>query len=50
MPASPNRNGVEEHLASDIDGVVHFTTVDDFSDAYGDTSQIIIRITVESVP
>jgi len=34
----------------DVEGIIHFTTVDDFTEVYGSTSEIIIRIWVTSEP
>lgn len=34
--------------ANDVEGVIHFTTVEDFTGRYGATSSIVIRIEVES--
>jgi hypothetical protein len=35
---------------NDVEGVIHFTTVDDFTGRYGATSSIVIRIGVNSCP
>ena len=35
--------------ANDIEGIIHFTTVDDFTGQYGSTSKITIKIWVSSV-
>ncbi len=36
--------------ADDVEGLIHFTTVDDFTGQYGSTSTILIRIWVTSEP
>jgi hypothetical protein len=35
---------------NDVEGIIHFTTVDDFTGQYGSTSEIVIRIWVTSEP
>ncbi|MGI9822764.1 SipW-dependent-type signal peptide-containing protein [Agromyces sp. Marseille-Q5079] len=35
---------------NDVQGIIHFTTIDDFTGQYGSTSQIVIKIWVISVP
>ena len=48
-PTSPIVGGTANDPVDDIEGVIHFTTVDDFTGNYGVTSTIVIKITVESV-
>lgn len=35
---------------NDVEGIIHFTTVEDFTGRYGSTSEIVIRIWVGSEP
>ncbi|MET0843340.1 MAG: hypothetical protein ABWY23_05790 [Mycetocola sp.] len=48
-PASPVSGGVPSNPPDDIEGVIHFTTVDDFAAVYGNSTRIVIKIDVESV-
>ncbi|WP_395243626.1 hypothetical protein ACGGZK_16065 [Agromyces sp. MMS24-K17] len=48
IPAGSCEPPEVEDPANDVEGVIHFTTVDDFSGVYGATSTIVIRIEVMS--
>lgn len=48
IPANSCENVVDP--LNDVAGIVHFTTVDDFTGLYGSTSEILIRIWVTSEP
>lgn len=48
IPAGSCAPSDVEDPPNDLEGVIHFTTVDDFTGAYGATSNITIRIEVTS--
>ena len=50
IPANSCEPATVQDPVNDIEGVIHFTTVQDFTGRYGATSSIIIRIGVNSCP
>jgi hypothetical protein len=48
IPANSCEPASVEDPVNDVEGVIHFTTVDDFTGVYGATTTIVIRIEVTS--
>jgi hypothetical protein len=50
IPANSCTASTEPNPPNDVEGVIHFTTVPDFTGQYGSTSRIVIKFWVTSVP
>ena len=50
IPANSCTDFTEQNPPNDIEGIIHFTTIPDFTGQYGSTTRIVIKIWVESGP
>jgi hypothetical protein len=50
IPANSCTASTEADPPNDVEGVIHFTTIDNFVGQYGSTTRIVIKIWVESEP
>ncbi len=50
IPANSCTASTEPNPPNDVEGIIHFTTIDDFAGQYGSTTEIVIKIWVTSEP
>ena len=48
IPANSCTASTEPNPPNDVEGIIHFTTIDDFTGQYGSTTRIVIKIWVDS--